>query len=135
MATKQNFNIIIEYSYRLSVTVKIACRVVLAGPAGTNDIALIKDRLEDEVYFVPGQVLLPDLRCAFDEEQRDWDRKIDHPWHELDKITLTKLPPTDWFDRTACEVVEAFLAVRWDDDYVSGPVKPLFQSHQVVADP
>ncbi len=134
MSLKKSFNLSLEYSYRLSVTHKMTCRVVLAGPAGSHDVAAIKDRLDDGLYFVPGQVLLPDLRCAFDERRRAWDKTVDQPWHELEKINLTKTPPTDWFDKSAAEVVEAFLAVRWDDDYLSGPLKPLFLSHEVVAD-
>lgn len=134
MSLKKPFNLSLEYSYRLSVTYKITCQVVLAGPAGSHDVAAIKDRLDDGLYFVPGQVLLPDLRCAFDKRRRAWDRKVDQPWHELDKINLTRNSPTDWFDKTAREVVEAFAAVRWDEDYLSGPLKPLFLSHQVVAE-
>ena len=132
MSVKKPFNLSLEYSYRLSVAVKVTCQIVLAGPASSNDVAAIKDRLEDGLYFVPGQVLLPDLRCAFDERQRTWDKKVDHPWHELDKVNLTRISPTDWFDQTAFEVVEAFLAVRWDDDYLSGPLKPLFLSNEMV---
>ncbi len=132
MAIKKNFNLNIEYSYRLSVTYKVSCRVILAGPAGSDDVAVIKDRLEDGIYFIPGQVLLPDLRCAFHESERAWDKLVDHPWHELDKINLTKLSPTDWFDVSAREVAEVFCAVRWDDDYLPGPVKPWFLSQEVV---
>ncbi|MEI6559398.1 MAG: hypothetical protein WCO00_13415 [Rhodospirillaceae bacterium] len=134
MALKKPFNLNLEYSYRLSVTHKISCRVILAGPAGSNDVAAIKDRLEDEVYFVPGQVFLPDLRCAFDESQRSWNSAVDHPWHELDKINLTKLAPTGWFDGSAPDLVAAFLSVRWDDDYRPGPLKPLFQTQQMASD-
>ena len=130
----KHFNLTIEYSYRLSLAYKVTCRVVLAGPVSSSDIAAIKDRFEDNLYFIPGQVLLPDLRCAFDERQRAWDKAVDHPWHELDKINLTRISPTDWFDKTAREVVEAFARVRWNDDYLSGPLKPMFQSQEVVAD-
>ena len=134
MAAKKHFNLRLEYSYRLSVTCKISCVVVLEGPAGSNDVAAIKDRLEDALYFVPGQVLLPDLRCAFDERGRAWDAKVDQPWHELEKINLTKTAATEWFDKTTSEVCEAFCAVRWNDDYLPGPLKPLFQTLQVGTD-
>ena len=134
MTPKRPFNLSLEYSYRLSVAYKITCSVVLAGPAGTVDVASIKDRLDGELYFVPGQVLLPDLRCAFDERRRAWDKTIDQPWHELDRISLTRSPATDWFDKTVREVVEAFCAVHWDEDYRSGPLKPMFLSQQVVAE-
>ena len=134
MTAKKRFNLNIEYSYRISAMLKITCHVILAGPVGTSDVASIKDRIEDGIYFVPGQVLLPDLRCAFDEEGRAWDKAVDQPWHELEKISLTKNVQTEWFDKTASEVVDAFIAVRWDDDYLSGPTKPLFVTQQVVSD-
>ncbi len=126
MAIKKIFNLNIEYSYRISVTFKVSCRLILAGPVGSDDVALIKTRLEDEIYFVPGQVFLPDIRCAFHESQQEWDKLVDHPWHELDRINLTKLPQTDWFDRSARDVADGFSVVRWDDDFLPGPVKPLF---------
>ena len=135
MPPKKHFNIRIEYSYRLSATHKISCNLVLEGPAGTNDVASIKDRLEDGIYFIPGQISLPDLRCAFADTRRSWDRKVDHPWHELDKVNLTKLPPTDWFCGSAREVLEAVLAVRWDDEYFPGPEKPLFLTLEVATSP
>ena len=132
MSLKKHFNLSIEYSYRISITHKVTCGVVLAGPAGSNDVAAIKDRLEDGLYFVPGQVLLPDLRCAFDERGRAWNKKVDHPWHEIEKINLTRSQATDWLEMTAREVMAAFVAVRWDEDYLSGPMKPLFESHNVA---
>jgi hypothetical protein len=125
----RSFNLRIEYCYRLSLTHKIKCRIILAGPVGSHEVAVIKDRLEDGVYFVPGQVGLPDLQCRFDETDARWDPRIDHPWHELEKINLTVKKPDQELGVTGPALVDAFGAVRWDDAYTPPgyPLKPAFE--------
>jgi len=127
MKPSRRFNLRVEYCYGLGVSHKVACRLVLAGPVGSNDVAAIKDRLEDGAWFIPGQVLLPDLCCAFDESGRDWNAAVDQPWHALEQVSLTTRPPTPGFDLPARAVIEAFEAVTWDDGYRAQP-KPLFES-------
>lgn len=125
MKPSRRFNLRIEYCYGLGVSHKIACRLVLPGPVGSDDVATIKDRLEDGVWFIPGQVLLPELCCSFNEGDRDWNDAVDQPWHALEQVNLTTKPITPGLDLPARTVIEAFQAVQWDDGHRVQP-KPVF---------
>ncbi|MEI8393332.1 MAG: hypothetical protein WCF85_01255 [Rhodospirillaceae bacterium] len=125
MSPSKRFNLRIEYCYRLTPGSKILCKLVLPGPVGSNDIAAIKERLEDGLYFIPGQVQLPDLCCSFGDRDRDWDPRVDQPWHEVERVNMTTLPATLGFDLPARTVIDAFETITWDETYRPEP-KPVF---------
>lgn len=125
MKPSRRFNLRIDYWYGLGTARRVACRLVLAGPAGTGDVATIKDRLEDGIWFIPGQVGLPDLCCAFDESARGWSETRDQPWHALEQVSLTTKPATPGLPLATPEVVQAFEGACWNDDYRVDP-KPIF---------
>jgi hypothetical protein len=80
-------NICISYKYRDGANYKFPSAVVLEGPVTEDQI---RPHLHNELYFIPGDVGLPDLHpthCEFSED-------LDHPWHELDSVRATQAEPS-----------------------------------------
>lgn len=92
-----NTNVLITYMYRDQSNYKAHGEAVVAGPVPNVDMLsllyLAGDR-EDHEYIIPGQIGLPDLQNEFNGGEAQWDDDRDHPWHELQDVTLTAQSPT-----------------------------------------
>lgn len=104
----------LSYLYRDASNYKQAASVVLAGPTGAADRALIASRLDQGEWFIPSEVGLRDLQRDFQSGNKLY--ADDHVWHELDVtigIAATADAPTvamSWG-----ELVARFAAVtEWD---------------------
>jgi hypothetical protein len=76
---------LIEYMYRDASNYKTTKVVLLEGRLTDQQIEKILGTLEDKMFFIPGQVGLPDLQGEF-EHGAGWHEQDDHVWHELQSI-------------------------------------------------
>ena len=102
----------IYYLYRDGANNKQAGEEVLAGTLTADQIADIRRVCDEGVWFIPGDVGLPEL-------QEVWVKKgyplteQDHVWHELQDIASTDDPPT--LPLTAGAFYGQFVSVAdWD---------------------
>lgn len=116
------------YQYRDGANYKTAHSVVVEGrmsPLMARAILACCDA-DTDASFVPGQVGLPDLQDSFSGCDSYWDPDLDHPFHEVLAIELTREPANlvDSSDRplTTHDLMERFLDVGlaggWNDDYL-----------------
>ena len=82
----------VDYFYRDAGNYKTKSSVVLEGAITLNQIGLIAMSLDDGENFLPARVGLVAL-CP-DENDESYDDELDHPWHEIELISLTDEPPT-----------------------------------------
>lgn len=104
----------IHYLYRDADNYKMPNTCIVAGPIDVGHIALIMECLNDEEYFIPRRVGLPERR--FDKI----DPHSDHCWFELssDSFELTDRPSD--LNLTAEELVANFQKAKghWNDSWM-----------------
>lgn len=99
-----------SYLYRDASNYKQANAVVVRGAFQGSDEEAIVASLNDEEYFIPRQIGLP-------EERFDNLSEHDHCWFEYVELCLTDAKPT--IDLSIAQLVERFRAVGssgWRDD-------------------
>ena len=99
-----------SYLYRDASNYKQANAVVVRGAFQKSDEYVVVASLNDEEYFIPRQIGLPEER--FDKLSED-----DHCWFEYTEMCLTDAKPT--IDLSIAQLVERFRAVGsggWRDD-------------------
>lgn len=99
----------IDYMYRDANNYKQSDHVVMAGALTIEEATAIVDGLDEEDGFVPSAVGLDDLQ---ERMVTDWEDDADHPFHEIDGISLTGSEPTT--DMTAAEFVVRFAEADWE---------------------
>jgi hypothetical protein len=109
-------NTVIWYMYRDADNYKAGGRAILEGTLTRAQKQAIEAKLDEEKYFIPGQVGLADLQDSFVGCESEWNPDRDHPWHTLSSIEETDLSPT--VDMSAEDLAGRFAAVEWDESYL-----------------
>lgn len=104
-------NTCLSYMYRDADNYKQYTQVVMAGALTLEQASAIMDGLDDDDGFVPSGVGLPDLQ---EQMVTGWDEQSDHPYHEIDGISLTTSEPT--IVMTTAEFVALFAAADWEKE-------------------
>ena len=101
----------ISYQYRDGCNYKMANECIVQGAITPEQQKQIQSCLDDDEYFIPRQVGLPERRFE------KFDPEVDHIWFELseDGFELTEDEPT--CDQTAEALVECFL--RSKDNWIN----------------
>jgi len=110
--TPRPANTKIHYCYRDGANYKQAHQVTLAGHISHDDLT---PHLDDNLFFIPGQVGLEDLQVRF-RVYGPCPNDDDHPWHELTRIEPTDDEPDQTI--TATDLVQAFQRVTWDEAHM-----------------
>lgn len=96
----------IEYLYRDADNYKVHNECVIVGPLSAEQINMIIGSLEDEEYFIPHMVGLPEKR--FDT----YDPQSDHPYFELTKDGFSETEAPATVELEAPALVAAFLRCK-----------------------
>lgn len=103
----------IEYLYRDGSNYKKWQTVIVSGALTKEQVKTILDCRNEELYFIPSQVGLPESR--FDDSPTD----DDHAWFELYDWSFeeTDLEPTPGLPLTAEDLAKRFSAAKgnWKD--------------------
>ncbi len=97
-------NIRFKYLYRDAGNFKNWGEVVFSNPhdVPADVITSMADRvLIDRTYFVAAKADIPDLHFA------EYNKDLDHDWHEVNAFQPTDDPPNDVKDRKIEEFVES----------------------------
>lgn len=97
-------NTLVEYLYTDAANYKVTGRAVLEGRIAEADAARMVGSLDDGMYFIPGQVGLPDLQGDFTDGPA-WDGEVDHVWHSLTGLSYTDEAPTPGIDSAHVETL------------------------------
>lgn len=97
-----------DYLYRDGNNYKQSTHVVMAGALTIEEATAIVDGLDEDDGFVPSAVGLDDLQ---ERMVTDWEDDADHPFHEIDGISLTAAAPTT--DMTAADFAKRFAEADW----------------------
>lgn len=107
-------NTAIMYQYRDAGNYKLATRVVVAGVLGPDQVKQLLSKLDEGVYFIPGQVGLPELQPRWRDKGCNFPTEADHVYHEWQSIEAASDRPTAAISASA--VFEAFMrVVAWDE--------------------
>lgn len=102
----------IEYMYRDANNYKVLNTCVVYGEISERQKDAIINSLDEEKYFIPSKVGLPEKGFS------DYIPEVDHKWFELykDSFEDTELPAT--VNITVEELVDNFFRwiERWDED-------------------
>lgn len=100
----------ISYLYRDAANYKVLNSVVISGELSDKQIEVIIGCLDEEGYFIPSQVGLPEVK--FEDTNED-----DHCWFELDKKGFEKTDEEPTVEINANELYERFMKAKdnWDD--------------------
>jgi len=113
--------LLVSYTYRDADNYRTSLAVALPGEADSKAVDDLFGRLDAEGGFVPGQVGLPDLQMNFNEGMTFWDEERDHPFHEIDDISVVSAVPPGTMvlnSLSATDLIENVAAVTaWDDAY------------------
>jgi hypothetical protein len=116
----RNF-LVLGYTYRDADNYKVSLQVAVPGELSDQDVNRLLVRLADGEGFVPGQIGLPDLQMNFNGGITYWDEERDHPFHEIDDITVVERAPNGSMmlnSLTAADLLDKALGViQWDEDY------------------
>lgn len=101
----------IEYLYRDGSNYKVHNECVIEGELTEPQQDIILACRDDDIYFIPSDVGLPEVR--FDS----WDEQYDHDWFELYDYAFSSTDANPDVHITAAELVEAFLAHKeeWEN--------------------
>ena len=100
-----------SYFYRDADNYKQHEVIVLSGAMTLEQAATITSKLDEDDGFVPSAVGLQDLQ---EHMVNGWDPQVDHPYHEIDEISLTDLKSTT--EMTVAELVERFASADWEKE-------------------
>ncbi len=103
-------NTLIEYRYVDASNNKVSGRAVLEGRIPETEVARMVASLDEDMYFIPGQVGLPDLQGEFTDGPA-WNGEVDHVWHVLAGLSYTDEAPTPGLDSGHVET----LTSEWPD--------------------
>ena len=106
---KGGANTRLVYMYRDADNYKQIADVVMPGAITLDQAVAVMDGLDDDGGFVPSAVGLHDLQVQM---VTDWDDQVDHPYHEIEGISLTDVKPD--VELTASEFVVNFAAADWN---------------------
>lgn len=109
-------NTLINYMYRDASNYKKTNVAVLRGRISLEQIGLIQSSLDDDEFFIPGQVGLKDLQGEF-EHGGGWDEDDDHVWHTISLIEYTDQPANS--DLSVDEMMRNWPASSEDWDLVN----------------
>ena len=96
----------INYLYRDADNYKMQNSCVISGTITLEQIAAIMDTLEDDEYFIPHMVGLPEQK--FDT----YDPQSDHPYFELGPESFEPTKARATVELTVAELVAAFAALK-----------------------
>ena len=97
-------NVRFEYLYRDAGNFKCWGEVVFANPRNisADRVAAIAEKVlrADSLYFVASEVNVPDLLFA------EWNKTLDHDWHEVHSFQTTDDAPNDPQERNIEDFIE-----------------------------
>lgn len=113
--------LLVTYTYRDADNYRTSLVVAVPGGADNKAIDDLFGRLDAEGGFVPGQIGLPDLQMNFNEGMTFWDEERDHPFHEIDDISVVSAVPSGTMVLNAISaellIGNAAAVTKWDDAY------------------
>lgn len=113
--------LLVSYTYRDADNYKTSMVVGVPGGADKKALDALFDRLDAGEGFVPGQIGLPDLQMNFNAGITFWDEERDHPFHEIDDVSVVSSVPRGTMvlnSLSATDLIDNVAAVtEWDDAY------------------
>lgn len=100
----------ISYLYRDAENNHVHNECVVEGCITEEMKSSILSCLDMAEYFIPSQVGMPER--TFVDEGYDYDASVDHPWFELEEDGFEETEDAPTIDKTAQELVDAFLACK-----------------------
>lgn len=99
------------YLYRDADNYKQHESVIMPGVLCTSDAQKLFDALDDDDGFVPSAVGLDDLQ---ERNVNGWQNDVDHPYHELLALKVTKKEPT--IDMTILDFYNRIIYCDWEQE-------------------